>query len=103
MPQIDAAAMSLLLDCLKQTLPVQEGVRAYVFGSRAKHQARPYSDLDLALEHPCHPLPPELLFRLKSTLGESDLPFMVDIVDLRTISEEFRQAILPDLIPLELK
>lgn len=100
MPQIDDGDMQLLLACLKQALPEQENIRVYVFGSRAKHKARPYSDLDLALEHPSQAVPPELMFRVKAALGESDLPFMVDLVDLRAISEEFRHAITPDLIPL---
>src|SRR5690554_3438965 len=56
MAQIDADDLTLLLHCLRHSLPVQEGIRVYVFGSRATYKARPYSDLDLALEHPDHPL-----------------------------------------------
>lgn len=103
MAQIDADDLTLLLHCLRHTLPVQEGIRVYVFGSRATYKARPYSDLDLALEHPSHLLPPGLLFQLQSALSESDLPYRVDVIDLNAVSDEFRQAIAPDLVPLELK
>jgi predicted nucleotidyltransferase len=82
---------------LWQYLPA--GARAFVFGSRAHGAARPYSDLDLALEW-TRPLGLDLLGQIAEALSESDLPYRVDIVDLTTVDPAFRARIAADCIPL---
>ena len=54
------------------------GVRIWAFGSRVTGHAKPFSDLDLALEG-TDELDPGMLFALRDDLSESDLPIMVDI------------------------
>ena len=64
----------------------------WAFGSRAKHQPKPYSDLDLAIISDTA-LALSLLATLEHEFSESDLPFKVDIVDWATCSAEFRRII----------
>ncbi len=65
-------------------------VRAY--GSRVNGSAKKYSDLDLALVGD-GPLDWRKIAALKNAFSESDLPFMVDVVDWHTLSPEFKEII----------
>ena len=67
--------------------------RVRVFGSRAHHKAKPFSDLDLLVLG--NPLPPQLRGALEEAFDESDLPFRVDIAEAATLSQEFRAHIEP--------
>lgn len=69
------------------------GVEAWVFGSRARGTAREHSDLDLALVGE-EKLDWKRIEALKDAFAESDLPFMVDVLDWNAISDSFRRAIL---------
>jgi predicted nucleotidyltransferase len=82
---------------LRQHLP--SGTRAFVFGSRAQGTARPYSDLDLALEWRLS-ISLDVVGGMAEALSESDLPYRVDIVDLSTVEPAFRARIEADAIPL---
>ena len=69
------------------------GVEVRAYGSRVSGTARNHSDLDLAL------LAEEIIDRrtleaIKDAFSESDLPFMVDVLDWHAVSDSFRQAIL---------
>jgi predicted nucleotidyltransferase len=90
---------TILLELLRAQLP--SGVRVWVFGSRATGTARRRSDLDLALEGP-EPLDPAVTGELAEALLESDLPYTVDLIDLRTVAPEFRARIGRDCIELPL-
>lgn len=59
-----------------------------VFGSRAGGQPKPWSDLDLVLEGEA-PLPLALMAALAEAFDESALPWKVDLVDRRIVSEDF--------------
>jgi len=74
-------------------------IEIFVFGSRAKNTARKYSDLDIAIKRG-EKIPTNQLQTLKYLYSQSDLPFMVDVIDLNAISTEFYQAIQSDLILL---
>jgi uncharacterized protein len=63
-----------------------------VFGSRVTSQARPYSDLDIALLGSAR-VPIERLAALREALAESDLPIRVDVLDWHAISDPFRAII----------
>ena len=64
----------------------------WVFGSRAKGTAKPYSDLDLAVIT-SQPLTLDVSAALSDAFAESDLPWRVDVVDWATTSESFRKII----------
>ena len=68
------------------------GVEVRVFGSRVLGTAREHADLDLALVSG-KPLEWREIEALKDAFADSDLPFMVDILDWNTLSESFRSAI----------
>lgn len=68
------------------------GVAVSVFGSRARGAAKPWSDLDLALEGAA-PLPLSVLAALAEAFDESDLPWKVDLVDRAAVSPEFAAII----------
>jgi predicted nucleotidyltransferase len=64
----------------------------WIFGSRAKHQAKPYSDLDIAVIGDT-PLSIDLLAAMTEDFTESALPFKVDLVDWASVSVAFRGII----------
>jgi predicted nucleotidyltransferase len=54
--------------------------RIYLFGSRARGNASPYSDIDIALES--EESLSTLLPYVRMQIEESNLPYKVDLVDL---------------------
>ena len=81
------------LSIVKNTLDRHlQHVDYFVFGSRAKNTAKHYSDLDIALVGR-EPISLKILSALEEDFAESDLPFMVDLVDWQRISSEFQDKI----------
>jgi uncharacterized protein len=64
----------------------------WAFGSRVKGTARQFSDLDIGLEG-AQALGFVQKANLKLAFSESNLPFVVDVVDLTSCSKAFAQAI----------
>ena len=64
-----------------------------VFGSRVEGSAKKYSDLDLVLVSK-EKIDWRVIEELKDTFAESDLPFIVDILDWNSISDTFQKTIL---------
>jgi uncharacterized protein len=52
--------------------------RFYAYGSRVKGIARKFSDLDLCYQEN---IPDSLVFEIKDEFTESNLPFIVELVD----------------------
>ncbi len=84
--------LETILNTLKKYLPSTE-VR--VFGSRYKHSAKRYSDLDLALVGRIK-LDQKLLTNIKEDFEDSNIPFRIDLLDWNAISPEFRKIIEND-------
>jgi predicted nucleotidyltransferase len=82
--QLDEVRRILLLHVPGRT------VRA--FGSRVQGNAKPFSDLDLAVMGET-PLDFRQLAELKDAFTESNLPFRVDVVDWAATKEPFRRII----------
>ena len=80
---------AIVRNALRQHVPDRE---VLVFGSRATWTAKEYSDLDLAIMGD-EPLSLRVVSALDEALGESDLPFKVDIVEWTRIDEGFRRII----------
>lgn len=83
----DLAEVRAILDA---HLPAQ--ITVGVFGSRAGGQPKPWSDLDLVLEGD-GPLPLSLIAALAEAFDESALPWKVDLVDRRAISDAFARIV----------
>lgn len=91
-----AAELRLVNSILTTCLPQRE-VR--MFGSRARGQAKPYSDLDLVIMGDT-PVPLSTLGQLKDAFASSDLPWRVDVVDWATTSPEFKSHIAEHSKPI---
>ncbi|MGH7110249.1 MAG: nucleotidyltransferase family protein [Stellaceae bacterium] len=96
-PDLPADHRRLVRDILRAHLP--QGVRAWVFGSRATGRARRYSDLDLALD--CgRRLTLDERARLAEAFSDSDLPYKIDILDWQGLDARFRRIIAAERMPL---
>ena len=65
-----------------------KNVKVYLFGSRAKGTHTQYSDIDIAIEGDVN------ISSLREIIEESNLPQKVDIIDMKYVSEKFKQEIL---------
>jgi predicted nucleotidyltransferase len=81
--------LALVQEILASWLPHCE-VR--MFGSRARGNPKPYSDLDLVIMGET-PTPLATLGQLQEAFASSDLPWRVDVVDWASTSPEFQQHI----------
>jgi len=79
----------LVQNILKSVVP---DCKVMVFGSRTNAKSKKFSDIDLAIIGK-ERLPLSVLIRLKEAFSESDLPYMVDILDWNLVSPEFRKTI----------
>jgi predicted nucleotidyltransferase len=70
-------------------------VQVFLFGSRAKGNARVTSDIDIGIL-PHEQLPPGILAELREALFESIIPVTVDIVDLSKTEASFKQRVLQE-------
>ena len=95
---LDPRDMAEVIRILQQQVPELE---VWVFGSRIKGTAKPYSDLDLALIT-TQPLSLERSGALKEAFDESNLPMRVDIVDWAATSEAFHRIIAQDKLVVQL-
>jgi amidophosphoribosyltransferase len=93
---ISLEELAIVLSILRARIPDRA---VWVFGSRANGNARRRSDLDLAVDGD-EPLPLRLRSELAEDFDQSDLPYRVDVVDLASITPEFRKHIEGDFIPL---
>ena len=98
-PLIDITSVNwaIVRDILYKHVPEYE---VWAFGSRAKGDAKQYSDLDLAVITRA-PLSLSVSAALADDFSESDLPFKVDVVDWATTSESFRKIIERDKVVVQ--
>ena len=82
--------LRIVREVLHRHLPV--GVKVWVFGSRASWTTKDSSDLDLALDGETE-IPRRSLSALEEAFEDSDLPYTVDVVDLKRIGERFRRIV----------
>lgn len=94
---LSAAEISDIVKSIRLHLPKS---KIYAFGSRVSGTHRKYSDLDLALDNGS-PIEFELLEKIKERLSESNLPIIIDIVDYRSATRDFRSIV--DRQKVELK
>lgn len=91
---IAARALAEVRCIVREMLEGQE-IAVYLFGSWARGEATPCSDIDLAVESRT-PLPPGLLAQLRERLEESRVPYRIEVVDLREADPAFRQRVLEE-------
>lgn len=89
---ITEAQVALVKEILSKNLT--EGIKVWVFGSRATFKTKPSSDLDIALEAlNQQPISLELLYKLQDEFEFSELPWKVDVIDLNVVDQNFRKII----------
>lgn len=93
--EITEAQRALILDLLDKHLP---NTTAWLYGSRAKGEARPQSDLDMVVF--ADPTQTRSVYDLKEAFEESNLPFRVDVFVWDSMPERFRERVLPDHVVL---
>lgn len=69
----------------------------YLFGSRARGTNTERADIDLALDAG-KPLPRRDVDEVKSMLRESNIIYLIDVVDLYQVSDAMRDSILREKI-----
>ena len=89
--------LAIVQEILRAHLPV--GFKVWVFGSRANWTTKDSSDLDLAVEGAAK-LDHKAMVGLEVAFEESDLPYTVDVVDLKAVSSGFRQIVEDQRLPL---
>ena len=87
---INPEHLEIVRDILRKNLP--SGVKVWAFGSRANWTTKDSSDLDLALESDS-PLDHNTTVSLEAAFEGSSLPYMVDVIDLKTVSRPFKQIV----------
>jgi predicted nucleotidyltransferase len=65
--------------------------QVYLFGSRATKSAAPTSDFDIAVDAAGDI--GRRLGLIRESLAQSTIPYKVDLVDLKAVSEEFRRQV----------
>jgi predicted nucleotidyltransferase len=69
----------------------------YAFGSRVKGYEKKYSDLDICYNDK---IPLNVKGAIEERFEDSDLTFVVELVDLNLCDQSFKDKIAKDLIPL---
>lgn len=86
---LTSGQVELIKGLIKDEFPK---AKVYLFGSRANGTAKKYSDVDLAIDNK-----QKIDFTKLSILQEKiadKLPYLVDLVDLNSVSGEFRGVVL---------
>lgn len=96
MTGLTATELAILREILERLLPDRDVV---AFGSRARGDHKPMSDLDLAVLGDS-PMSLSERAAVEEAFSESDLPMKVDLVDWATTDASFRRLIERDAVPI---
>jgi predicted nucleotidyltransferase len=75
------------------------GAKVYCFGSRARGEAAPFSDLDLMVVS--GESLDSMLSEIRETLAEGNFPFLVDIVEERNFAGAYRENYLAERVLIQ--
>lgn len=70
----------------------------FIFGSLADGTFRRSSDIDIGIEGPR--LKPSVYFSLVQEFEDSNIPYVIQLVDFNTVSEEFKKIAKKHIIEL---
>jgi len=85
-------------ETVRKYLPAAD-FKIFIFGSRALDLHRPFSDVDLGILGP-KMIPGNILIRIEEELENSRIPYEIDVVDLKRVSNQFRSLALKKVIYL---
>lgn len=92
--QLIEQSETYLRDLFRRTLPDQ--TRGYLFGSRARGDARWNSDIDIWIDAE---IEPTLLSHIEEMIEESFVPFHVDIVATPQLTGKFGELVRKEARP----
>lgn len=94
--RLTEAQRATVCSVLDRVIP---GAEVWVFGSRATGRARPFSDLDLLLTTP-DTLDWTQRADLRDAFETSDLPFRVEVVEARSLTDGMRGRVEAERVRL---
>lgn len=71
----------------------------FIFGSRAGGKNRKFSDVDIGIKGN-KKIPITLISEIKDAFEESDIPYMVDIIDFKHVTKNFKSIALQQTLSL---
>lgn len=87
----------ILLDLVIRPLQNQ-GAKVFIFGSRAKGNHHPFSDIDLLFqENPNQPIQPEFVSKILEDIENSNLVIKVDLVNEKALAKSYRDTVLLEM------
>ena len=90
--------LKLLEELLFKPLREQHS-KIWIFGSRARGDHKPFSDIDILYQLPeKHILSLSDLSDIKEKLEQSNLPYKVDIVNIEDLAESYREGIIKNKV-----
>ncbi len=95
MLQLSEQYQTIVLNILK---PLLRTHKVYAFGSRARHTAKKFSDLDLCIEG--EKLSFEEVSTIKDQFTDSDLPYFVDLLQKCHLSKKMYDNIKNEFVVL---
>lgn len=95
MIQLSVKHLGIVERVFKEQLITQ---KVFAFGSRARNEARQFSDLDLFIAG--KKLSFLQLTQLKDAFSDSDLPYFVDILQEQNLSQDMFELIKKDFVEL---
>ena len=95
---LDQSALSIIKSVVNENLD-RSKYKVFVFGSRTQTKHRKFSDIDIGILGP-KALPVLTLLQIKDGLSNSDIPYLVDVVDFSTVSENFKKIAMSKTISL---
>jgi uncharacterized protein len=96
--KIESKYLNLIKNIINSILQ-DKNLKIYVFGSRAKGNARQYSDLDVALKSDSK-IDVDKINKIKIGLDDTTIPYKIDVIDLNEISDSFKSCIEKSLIEI---
>ena len=74
-----------------------DNVKIFIFGSRARGEGQPYSDIDIGIM-PKDAFNQKKIVLLKENIKKLNIPFKVEIVNFLEVSDDFKKEALKEVI-----
>lgn len=74
----------------------QRGLSVYCFGSRARGDHKPFSDLDLMIEGPVSDQVQQLKGAIEESLSKENFPYKVDLVLFEEYADSYKASYRQD-------
>ena len=93
---IDEATLSIVKSVTNKYLDGSQ-YKVFIYGSRTQPKHRKFSDIDIGILGSTT-VPVSTLLQIKEDLSSSDIPYLTDIVDFSTVSEDFKKIAMSKII-----